>query len=163
LYDLPYESLYSFDIMIWCRMMHEYSEDGEYHLIVLKCNFIFLESAVCEETHLIQTKLELVRPMVHVRVGYILRLSPTTQGICSFAFRTTLCMLGKSSSREGKAGGKLPMEERGEAKLHLLSPRRHLPHVRERGFPRAGRRRRRQRAREKEETASSRRRSTGGR
>jgi hypothetical protein len=45
-------------------------------------------------------------------------------------------MLGKSSNREGKAGGKLPMEERGDAKLHLLSPRRHLPHVTGRGFPR---------------------------
>jgi hypothetical protein len=57
-------------------------------------------------------------------------LSSTTRGICSFAFRTS--MLGKDSNSRGKAGGKLHMEQRGDAKLYLLSPRRHLPQGRKR-------------------------------
>jgi hypothetical protein len=40
----------------------------------------------------------------------------------------------KASNREGKNA----LEERGDAKLHLLSPRRHLPQGEGEGFPRAG-------------------------
>jgi hypothetical protein len=53
-----------------------------------------------------------------------LRLSPTAGGK-SFASRWLLCAPGLLSNREGIAGGKLPTEESGDAKLHGLSPRRH--------------------------------------
>nr|TKW31871.1 hypothetical protein SEVIR_2G134500v2 [Setaria viridis] len=42
---LLYESLYRFEI--WSCMTCEYNEDEEQYLIVLKCNFIFFESAMC--------------------------------------------------------------------------------------------------------------------
>jgi hypothetical protein len=61
--------------------------------------------------------------------------------ICLSPWR--LCTSSKASSREGIGEGKLPMEERGDAKLHLLSPRRHTlqPQGRERSAARTKRRR----------------------
>jgi hypothetical protein len=85
--------------------------------------------------------------------------TPTRAGKCNFASPSTLCMRGEPSNRGGKARGSFPSEEGGDAKLHLLSPRMHLPQGR-RGLPARGRRRRRRHARERrtqkeEETTAS--------
>ena len=55
-----------------------------------------------------------------------LRLSPTARGKSIFASRWPLCMPGFFSNRRCITGGTLPTEERGDAKIHPLSPRMHL-------------------------------------
>jgi hypothetical protein len=53
-----------------------------------------------------------------------LRLSPTMRANCSFASQVATVHARKASNREGIARCILPAEERGEAKMHSLSPRR---------------------------------------
>jgi hypothetical protein len=48
------------------------------------------------------------------------------QDICNFVSQTALCSLGLLSNREGNRRCIIPTQERGDAELHLLSPRRHL-------------------------------------
>jgi hypothetical protein len=56
-----------------------------------------------------------------------IRLSPIAGGKCNFASRWLLCVIQNASNGRGIRRGILPSEERGDAKLHRLSPRRHPP------------------------------------
>ena len=54
-----------------------------------------------------------------------LRLSPTARGKHNFASRSPLCLLRPSSNRPCIVQCIFPLEERGDAKIHPLSPRMH--------------------------------------
>ena len=57
----------------------------------------------------------------------ILRLTSTITGKRIYASRSLLCIFASSSNRRSNAGGKMLTEERGDAKLHRLSPQLHRP------------------------------------
>jgi hypothetical protein len=77
--------------------------------------------------------------------AHSLRLSPTAKAKAFLPSSLLLHMRRRSSKRAGKAEGKIAFEERGDAKLHLLSPQRHMSAVgrgrneRERESKRGGR------------------------
>ena len=56
-----------------------------------------------------------------------LRLTSTITGKRIYASRSLLCVFASSSNRRSNAGGKMLTEERGDAKLHRLSPQLHRP------------------------------------
>jgi hypothetical protein len=61
--------------------------------------------------------------MVMIRA---LRLSPTAEAKAFLPSETPLCMSENSSNRASKPGRQIAFEERGDAKLHRLSPRRQI-------------------------------------
>jgi hypothetical protein len=67
----------------------------------------------------------LVLVVLSPSVGIFSSIIRLESNSCNFASRWLLCALGIPSNRGGNQRAKLPMEERGDAKLHLLSPRRH--------------------------------------
>jgi hypothetical protein len=50
------------------------------------------------------------------------RLTPTVQGKCKNAFGQTLCIAKLASNSRGIVATENALEERGNAKMHTLSP-----------------------------------------
>ena len=77
---------------------------------------------------------------------WLVRLTSTITGKRIYASRSLLCVFASSSNRRSNAGGKMLTEERGDAKLHRLSPQLHrpplLPSARAAAAPMRARRRR---------------------